>query len=108
MRIRFLYFEDCPSHDEALKRLLEVMSEEGVISNIEMIKIETEAQAREHHFVGSPTILVNGRDIVPIDSDTPFRLACRVYTLEDGRISPLPSRETVRKALRSALDDVHA
>jgi hypothetical protein len=107
MDIHFLYFEDCPSHDEALNRLRDVMQEEGVESSIEIIKIEAEEQAQEHRFVGSPTILINGNDIVSPAPGTRYGLACRAYTLEDGRISPLPSREMIRKALCSAIDNVH-
>jgi hypothetical protein len=106
MDIQFLYFEDCPSHDEALKRLQEVMQEEGIEARIEIIKVETDEQAQEYHFTGSPTILVNGNDIVSPQPGNHYRLACRVYTLEDGRISPLPSREMIRRAVRSAFDDV--
>jgi hypothetical protein len=105
--IQFLYFEECPSHDEALRRLREVMQEEGIETSIEIIKVETEAQAQELRFIGSPTILISGRDIVSPTVGNHYRLACRVYTLEDGRISPLPSREMIRKALYSVLDDVH-
>ena len=107
MDIQFLYFEDCPSHDEALQRLREVLQEEGIDASIEMIKVETEAQAQEHRFVGSPTILIDGHDIVSLPVGTHYGLACRAYTLEDGRISPLPSREMIRKAVYSVLDDIH-
>ena len=103
MDIQFLYFEDCPSHDEALNRLREVMQEEEVEAGIEIIKVETEEQAKEHHFTGSPTNLVNGNDIVSPPPGSRFGLACRGYTLEDGRISPLPSREMIRRAVRSAI-----
>ncbi len=107
MDIQFLYFEDCPSHDEALKRLREVMQEEGVESRIEIIKVETEAQAEEYKFMGSPTILVNGDDIVSPTQSARYGLACRAYTLEDGRISPLPSYEMIRHAIRAAREDAH-
>ena len=103
MDVQFLYYEDCPSHEEALARLREVMQEEGVELRVEIIKVETEEQAQELRFIGSPTILVDGQDIVSPDPGTRFGLACRAYTLEDGRISPLPSRDMLRKALRSAL-----
>ena len=108
MELTFLYFEDCPSHDEALHRLREVMQEEGIESSIEIIKVETEEQAQEHRFVGSPTILVDGEDIVSPSPGTRHGLACRAYTLEDGRISPLPSYEMIRRAIRAALENAHA
>jgi hypothetical protein len=100
VRVSFLYFEECPSHDLALERLREVMAEEGISSEVEVFKVETEDQARQLRFVGSPTIRVDGQDIDP-PSDPRYALACRAYRLEDHRISPLPSKVMIRRALRS-------
>ena len=104
MHIRFLYYEDCPSHDQALERLRQVMAEEGIQAEVEVIKVETEEQAQRLHFIGSPTILVNGEDIDPPPPDARYALTCRAYRLEDGRISPLPSPDMIRRALRTAKD----
>lgn len=100
MRVNFLYYEECPSHDLALERLREVMAEEGIVDNVEVVKVETEEQARELRFVGSPTIRVDGLDIDPPDNSR-YALTCRAYRLTDGRISPLPSNDMIRRALRS-------
>lgn len=100
MKIDFLYYEDCPSHEQALERLRKVMSEEGVEGDIEVVKVETGEQARELRFTGSPTIRIDGRDIDP-PPDEFYALTCRAYTLEDGRISPLPSEAMIRRALGS-------
>ena len=100
MRVSFLYYEDCPSHDLALERLREVMAEEGISSEVEIVKVETEEQACRLGFVGSPTIRVDGRDMDP-PSNPRFALTCRVYRLEDDRISPLPSKDMIRRTLRS-------
>jgi N-dimethylarginine dimethylaminohydrolase len=108
MNIQFLYFEDCPSHDEALNRLREVMHQEGIEAGVVIIKVETEEQAQELKFVGSPTILINGHDIIPVPQEARYYLSCRVYKLEDGRISPLPSHEMIRSALLSALENEHS
>ena len=48
-------------------------------------------------------IRVDGQDIEQPEPGPPYRLACRAYTLEDGRISPLPSEAMVRRALRAAI-----
>ncbi len=104
MRVSFLYYEECPSHDLALERLREVMAEEGIPSEVEVFKVETEEQARQLRFVGSPTIRVDGRDIDP-PSDSRYALSCRAYDLQDGRISPLPSKDMIRRALRSPAKD---
>jgi hypothetical protein len=103
MQIQFLYYEDCPSHDQALDRLKQVLAEEQITTDIEIIKVETDEQAQQWRFVGSPTILVNGTDIVPPPSDAYYSLTCRAYRLEDGRISPLPSLAMIRQALRNAV-----
>ena len=100
MRVSFLYYEDCPSHDVALERLREVMDEEGIPDEVEVVKVETEEQARKLRFVGSPTIRVDGQDIYP-PSDSRYALTCRAYRLADDRISPLPSKDMIRRAVRS-------
>ncbi len=105
MKITFLYYEDCPSHEQALARLRAVMVEAGVEAELEIIKVETEAQARRYHFVGSPTILVDGQDIVPPLPGAVPALTCRAYRLEDGRISPLPSPDMIRRALTRKMKD---
>ncbi|GAB4549785.1 MAG: hypothetical protein OHK0023_14860 [Anaerolineae bacterium] len=101
IKVQFLYFEGCDSHEEVLARLKSVMEAEGIGDTIEMIKIETDEQAAEWRFVGSPTILINGEDIVPVPNGSFFRLTCRTYRHEDGRYSSLPSVETIRRALRA-------
>lgn len=98
MQIDFLYFEDCPSHEKALARLQEVLAEESLTAEITIRKMETDEQAQQWQFVGSPTILVNGEDIVPTD-EAFYSLSCRVYQWEDGRFSPLPSPEMIRQGL---------
>ncbi|NOX62296.1 MAG: DUF2703 domain-containing protein [Chloroflexi bacterium] len=103
MKIQFLYYEDCPSHEQALQRLQRVMAEEGVDEPIEVIKVETEEQARKWRFIGSPTILLNGEDIVPPPPAAQPALTCRVYQWPDGRISPLPSPDMIREALRQII-----
>jgi hypothetical protein len=104
MHIRFLYYEDCPSHDVALARLREVMAEEGIDARIEVIRVDTKQEAQQLRFPGSPTIQINGRDIDPPPPDAPYGLYCRAYRREDGRITPLPTHEMIRRVLRAHRD----
>jgi len=100
MKIQYLYFEDCPSHEQGLARLKKVLEEESVNQEIEIIEVLSEKQAGELNFIGSPTILVNGRDIDPEGpAGQSSAFACRVYRLPEGRFSPLPSESMIRKAL---------
>ena len=101
MNITFLYYEDCPSHDEALDRLRQVLAEEDVETEIEIIEVETEEQAQRLRFIGSPTIRIGGQDVDPPQAGAHYALTCRAYRLEDGRISPLPSLDLIRRAVQA-------
>ena len=104
LKIEFLYWEECPSHRQCFERLQEAMREEGTDTPIVRIDVTTDEQAREIGFAGSPTILIDGRDIDPPPVDeTYYGLTCRTYRHEDGRISPMPSKETIRRALLAAV-----
>lgn len=102
MRVDFLYFEDCPSHEQALDRLQKVLKDEGVQSEITVTEVTTEEQALDVEFLGSPTIRIEGRDIDPVLEHPNYALSCRTYHLEDGRISPLPSEAMIRRAVEQA------
>jgi hypothetical protein len=104
MKITFLYDEDCPSHEDALARLHEVLVEEELDPELEVIRVETEEQAERLRFMGSPTIRVEGEDIVTPPEEAHYALGCRAYHLEDGRVSPLPSKSMIRLALRAQGD----
>lgn len=101
MDIQFLYSEDCPSHEAALSRLQQVLREEGIEAEVRVREVETEEQAIRLRFAGSPTIIIDGHDIVPLQNPH-YALTCRAYRLEDGRISPLPSIMMIRRAVRAA------
>jgi hypothetical protein len=99
-KIEFLFWQECPSHPGALQRLEGVMAELGVESHIERIEVLTDEDAVRLRFPGSPTIRVDGIDIDPDGAaQMGTALTCRVYVLEDGRISPLPSEGMIRRAL---------
>ena len=102
LHVSFLYFEGCPSYELALERLRQVLAEEGIEAEVEVVKVETDTQAEQLRIMGSPTILVEGRDIDPLPPSVQFALTCRIYCREDGRISPLPSPELIRRGLRAA------
>jgi hypothetical protein len=105
MRVRFLYSEDCPSHDEALQRLRKALDEENVAADVEIVPVNTFEEAARERYPGSPTILIDGHDICPIRKSH-YAPTCRAYVLEDGRVSPLPSVSMIRKAIRTAKENL--
>jgi hypothetical protein len=102
MTVELLWWDGCPSHPEALADLERILREEGVEAHVERIEIEDDDQARRERFPGSPTIRIDGRDIVPPGEGEPCSLTCRVYRRRDGRVSPTPDPEDVRDAVRRA------
>lgn len=101
MRIEFLYWEECPSHPEALARLRAILAEEELDVPVEVIRVDSEERAVRERFPGSPTIRINGTDIQP-PGDLPLGLSCRAYHTDEGRVTPLPTTEMIRRAVRAA------
>jgi hypothetical protein len=80
------------------------MTKEGLEASVERIEVLTDEDAERWQFPGSPTIRVAGTDVDPSSSvEMGTALACRVYRLEDGRFSPVPSLDMIRQALRRGL-----
>jgi hypothetical protein len=64
-------------------------------------EVRTRDEAHRLGFPGSPTFQVGRVDLFP--TDAPAALSCRVYTRDDGRMSPLPDRDALAARLREAL-----
>jgi len=99
MRIEVLHSEGCPSTPEALELLEDVLRARGVRVEIELQEVETQADAEELRFPGSPTIRIDGKDVDPAGENARPSLTCRIYTHPDGRVSPVPTREQLEEAL---------
>ena len=99
MTVEFLYWEGCPSHDEARELLEDVLRERGLDAQVQIRHVATREEAVELRFPGSPTIRIDGRDVDPVGADVAPALNCRIYHLPDGRVSPIPSREQLEEAL---------
>src|SRR5947208_1916487 len=98
MRVELLYWDGCPSHPQALADLRAVMGELGLDpAAIEVREVDTDDAASAAHFVGSPTIRIDGADIQPPEGE-PVGLTCRVYHRRDGRVSPVPDPDDLRDA----------
>jgi len=99
--IELLWWEGCPSYPRALEELKAAMHEEGLDpDSIEVRHIDSDEQAERERFPGSPTIRVDGEDVLPPEGGEAVGLSCRVYRLRDGRSSPVPDPADLREALR--------
>jgi hypothetical protein len=101
--IELLWWEGCPSTDRALSELRDALAELDLAgAYVRTTEIRTDDDADAARFVGSPTILIDGADLVPGDPDDVIGLSCRVYRRRDGKISPTPDPDDLRSALRRA------
>jgi hypothetical protein len=99
MRVELLWWEGCPSYPETQADLERALAAAGLDGEVEMVEIESDEQARRERFPGSPTVRLDGEDILPAPDGEPFSLTCRVYRLRDGRPSPTPDPEDLLEAI---------
>lgn len=86
MRVTLLYFDGCPTWQQAEARLREALRIVGLPeSTLVLEKVSTEEEAQRRRFRGSPTVLIDDRDPFADDHDAPVGLSCRLYVTPDGR-----------------------
>jgi hypothetical protein len=84
MNLVLLYFDGCPNWSTAKDRLIEAVSLGGrTDTEIEHRRIETSGEAAACGFIGSPTILIDGRDPFA-EPGAQASLSCRIYRTPDG------------------------
>jgi hypothetical protein len=103
VKVEFLYWEECPSHELALQRLRAALQARRISVPVRMVEVTTERQAVGLEFPGSPTMRIDGRDLFPVPPG-PYGLTCRIYHTDDGRVTPLPTQEMIIRALDRLTD----
>lgn len=97
--LEFQYFEGCPNH----KRMSDNLSEaiKGLENKIELKKVlvEDEETAKKVNFRGSPTLLINGNDLLGMPIPDEPSLTCRFYA------NGIPSAIAIRDAILNALGE---
>ena len=109
--VQLLWWEGCPSTETARSLVRDTLDELGYGDvDVQMLEIETDEQAHEYGFTGSPTILIDNVDLMqmlgaePAGAEAESALTCRLYRRRDGRISPTPDPADVRDALTLAVE----
>jgi len=100
MEVTLQYFDSCPNWRVAEERLRQAVERVGA-RHVSLCyeRVETAEQAARIGFLGSPTILIDGRD--PFDGATEpvAALSCRVYRTDAGQQNA-PTVEQLITALR--------
>lgn len=101
METELLLVPECPNGDGATAVLRAALDDVGLTRTaIHTTVISTHDEAVARGFVGSPTILLDGKDPFAQPGQTPA-LACRVYATPNG-LSGVPSLEQLREAVHHA------
>lgn len=96
MRIELLHFQGCPGSAEALNILEEALIERGSSAEVTPVEIGPEDRLSSP---GSPTILVDGEDLFPVEERLGARAAsCRIYATPEGPKNH-PTAAMVRETL---------
>ncbi len=98
MEINLLYFDGCPSWQNALTNLQIASHEEKTDVSINLIEVKSEKEADNLKFLGSPSFQVNGLDFWPENRLT-YSMNCRVYKTVEG-LKGWPTIEMLREKLQ--------
>lgn len=101
MNVELIYDADCPNVAAVRSLLIRAFTRTGVSARWREWDRGSPDSPEYVRGYGSPTILVNGKDIVGVAPDAGTR-ACRVYSDEHGGLSRTPPLEAVCAALLGA------
>ena len=96
-----LVVDDCPRRGgtaELVRRLLDELGMNHV--PLPVTVVQSQAEAEQRRFSGSPTVLIDGHDPFAEPGARPA-LACRLYATSTGPTGG-PDADTLRAALRAA------
>jgi hypothetical protein len=81
VKVTLLFFDGCPNWQITDTNLATLADELGF--ELERCQVETDEDAQRLQFRGSPTVLIDGRDVFAT-GDEPNGLSCRVFRTDRG------------------------
>jgi len=98
LNVELIYFPGCPNVEEARSHLVRAFAEAKLTPRWSEFRTDDPNLPGHARGFGSPTILVNGRDVTGA-TPTDAADACRLYADETGRRSGIPSLSSIVGAL---------
>jgi hypothetical protein len=83
-----------------LLNLKSTLQLEGIIADIDLIKVHDDVEATRFKFLGSPSVRVDGRDLWPEERGI-YSLSCRVYPAPEGS-KGFPTVAMLRQRLKQS------
>jgi proline dehydrogenase len=109
MRVELLATLDCPHVERAEEIAREALADNGHTPQIELVYVSDIDNAAGLGFHGSPTLRIDGRDVVPLPQTDPIRLGCRLYRQPDGTLDGmLPAATIAAEVERRREAEAHA
>ncbi len=99
--IELLYFDGCPSWQDALENVRQVIETENLPCEVRLVEIVSPQQAQAERFLGSPSFRMNGADLWP-ETRSRYNMSCRVYQTPQG-MRGSPTVEMLRDRIREML-----
>jgi protein-disulfide isomerase len=100
VKVEYQYFEDCPNHSKMQKNPYDALI--GIEDKVKLteIVINSNELANELKFRGSPTLLINGKDLYNMIEPLNPSLSCRVY--KNG----VPNAETIKNRILEEINKI--
>ncbi len=109
LHVELLYTTDCPHWETVRADLHRVLSEGAMETPIQLVHVSSQDDAEFLDFHGSPSVRINGEDVVPLHRGSHPHLGCRLYVQPSGPLSgriPIDVlREAVRRHRQGRFDD---
>jgi proline dehydrogenase len=99
LRVELLATLDCPHADRAEQILRAALEEAGYEPSVDRVYVSDLDNAAGLGFHGSPTIRIEGQDVVPVGSTLPIGLGCRLYQQPGGGVFGVVPASTITAAL---------
>lgn len=101
MKIQLFHTLDCHAWRDSLNVLEDVLKSKGLEVRYEVVLIETEKQADNYKFSGSPAILIDGIAVDPQAKNVKSYSisSCRLYFYQ-GKTYDFPPREMILEYLK--------
>jgi len=109
MRVELLATLDCPHVERAEAIARAALADNGRTPLIERVYVSDIDNAAGLGFHGSPTLRIDGRDVVPPPPEDPITLGCRLYRQPDGTLDGVvPAPTIVAEVERRREAEAHA
>ena len=104
-KIEVLVFDGCPNIEFTLAEVRAGLAAASELADVLVVHVESDAEAERLHFLGSPTVRVDGIDVdASAENREDYGLQCRVYAV-DGRLASAPPASWIEATLRGVTEE---